>query len=250
SEVRRAVDDHRRARAARDLARADALRDSFDKWRVDDLRRGALLVSRADRRCARRRERRISSAAELPDRRAEAPDRSWSVCVVTHEYPEDLERCIASALRWLPRDGEVLVLDQGSSDAAAHRVKEAASDARVRVILADRHFGEGAGRNALLRVARGRLLLQLDPSVELTGDLFSALAQALGPAQIGVAGPWGLRAVDHLKQWDEVTAGACDVVQGYCFATRREPLLAVGGFDERFRFYRNLDIAVSLALRA
>jgi GT2 family glycosyltransferase len=41
----------------------------------------------------------------------------------------------------------------------------------------------------------------------------------------------------------------CDAVQGYCFATRRERLLAVGGFDERYRFYRNLDIAVSLALR-
>jgi GT2 family glycosyltransferase len=38
-------------------------------------------------------------------------------------------------------------------------------------------------------------------------------------------------------------------VQGYCFATRREALLAVGGFDDRYRFYRNLDIATSMALR-
>ena len=75
------------------------------------------------------------------------------------------------------------------------------------------------------------------------------LAEALRPRAVGVAGPWGLRAVDHLKQWDEVTSGVCDAVQGYCFATRREVLLAVGGFDARYRFYRNLDIAVSLALR-
>jgi GT2 family glycosyltransferase len=65
----------------------------------------------------------------------------------------------------------------------------------------------------------------------------------------GATGPWGLHAVDHLKEFSEVTSGICDAVQGYCFATRRDDLLAIGGFDERYRFYRNLDIATSLALR-
>jgi len=127
-------------------------------------------------------------------------------------------------------------------------VRALASD-RVRVILADRDLGEGGGRNALLRASRGRYLLQLDASVELTGDLFGALRTALDDPRTGVTGPWGLRAVDHLKQFDEVTAGPCDAIQGYCAATRRDDLLAIGGFDERYRFYRNLDIAVSLALR-
>jgi len=93
-------------------------------------------------------------------------------------------------------------------------------------------------------------LLQLDPSVELTADLFALLAEALRPTAVGAAGPWGLRSIDALKQWDEVTSGACDAIAGYCFATRREVLLAIGGFDERYRYYRNLDIATSLALRA
>jgi GT2 family glycosyltransferase len=192
----------------------------------------------------------VSSPAQLPDRRQDAPRASWSVCIAARGHPEDVERCVGAVLTSLPRDAEVLILDQGSDDASAARVKALEKDRRVRVLLADRDLGEGAGRNALLRVARGRLLLQLDPSVELTADLFTPLAEALRPSDVGVVGPWGLRAADHLKQWDEVTEGACDAIQGYCFATRREPLLAVGGFDERYRFYRNLDIATSLALRS
>ena len=92
-------------------------------------------------------------------------------------------------------------------------------------------------------------MLQLDPSVELAGDLFAPLAEALRARTTGATGAWGLVAVDHLKEWSEVTSGVCDAIQGYCFATRRDDLLAIGGFDERYRFYRNLDIAMSLTLR-
>jgi cysteinyl-tRNA synthetase len=248
-DVRHLVVERERARAARDLRVADELRTRLDGYRVDDLAPAASLVSRRDRRLPRRGLRRVSSGSELPDLRAEPAARSWSVCVVGREFPDDVERCVRSVLAWLPRDSEILVLDQGSSDAAAERLNSLASGERVRVILADRDLGEAGARNALLRIARGASLLQLDPSVELTADLFTVLAEALRPTAVGAAGPWGLRSVDGLKQWDEVTSGACDAVAGYCLATRRDALLAIGGFDERYRYYRNLDIATSLALR-
>ena len=250
-EVRQAVADRGRERAALRLRDADALRSRFDGWRVDDHAGTETLMSDGARRLGGRERRRISSGAELADVRQDPSTRSWSVCIVSREFPDDLERCVRASLRWLPADGEVIVLDQGSSSEAARRVAELASGdgERVRTVLADRDLGEGAGRNALLRLARGRLLIQLDPSVELINDLFLPLQDALRGRTTGATGPWGLRAVDHLKEWSEVTSGGCDAIQGYCFATRRDDLLAIGGFDERYRFYRNLDIATSLALR-
>lgn len=248
-EVRSAAEAHREMRVAGDLAAADALRTRVAGWRIDDVPGERVLLSRADRRLGPRARRRVASARELEDRRAQVSAGTWSVCLVTREFAEDVERCAAAVLRRLPAGGELLVLDQGSSDDVAERVARLGEEARTRVVLADRDLGEGAGRNALLRIARGEMVLELDPSVELTGDLFAALGAVLRDDTVGAAGPWGLRAVDGLKKLDEVTDGPCDAIQGYCFAARREDLLAVGGFDERYRFYRNLDIATSLALR-
>ena len=241
-----AIADHERARAADDYVAADSLRSLFDGLRVDDLASG-VLVARADRRLARRGRRTIASPLELDDCRGERAMHEWTIAVTAREWPEDVERCVRSVLQFAPADAEVLVLDQGSSDRSAARLDRLASGERVRVMHADRDLGEGAGRNALLRIARGRLMLQLDPSVELVGDLLTVLDAALRSGA-GIAGPWGLRTRD-LRHFDEVTGGVCDAVEGYCQATTRDTLLAIGGFDERYRFYRNLDIAVSCAIR-
>jgi cysteinyl-tRNA synthetase len=248
-EVLAAGGAHRAARAAREYAHADELRATFDGYRVDDHAEDAALVSRADRRIERRRRRTISSAKELPDHRAAASTRSWSVALVTRGFPEDIARCLESARRFLPADGEILVLDCGSHADVQERIEDIArGDARIVTMFADRDLGEGAARNGLLRVARGRNVLQLDCCVELLGDLFAPLGEALADERVGAAGPWGLRSED-LKHFDEVTSGEVDAVQGYCAATRRDTLVALGGFDERYRFYRNLDIAVSLGIR-
>jgi cysteinyl-tRNA synthetase len=242
-----AIADHERARTARDYEDADRLRSSIDGLRVDDLRSG-VLVARADRRLARRPRRTIASAAELPDRSAKRAVRTWSICILTREWPDDIERCALSVLRFMPSDAEVLVLDQGSTEHAKRRLDQlAARERRVQLHHADRDLGEGAGRNALLRIARGRSVLQLDPSVEIVGPIFADLERVLGEGA-GIAGPWGLRTKD-LKHFDEVTSGDCDAIQGYCLAARRDTLLEIDGFDERYRFYRNLDIAVSFAVR-
>ena len=248
-EVVASVEEHRVARASRDFQRADDLRAAFDGYRVEDQAADRAVLSRADRRVPVRERRTISSAKEVPDRRSESPARSWTVGIVTREYPDDLARCLAGALAFLPADGEVFILDSGSRDEAQDRIaKIAAGDGRIEAYFADRDLGEGAARNALIRLARGRMLLMLDCSVEITGDLFGPLAQTLGDKGVGLAGPWGLRTTD-LKHFDEVTTGDAEAVQGYCAAARREVLLEIGGFDERYRFYRNLDIAVSLAVR-
>jgi GT2 family glycosyltransferase len=108
--------------------------------------------------------------------------------------------------------------------------------------------GFGAGCNLALGAATGAVVVLVDTSLELTGDLLRTLAAALDDPTVAVAGPFGLATAD-LCDYEERTAGDVAAIQGYCLAARRADLVAAGGVQEAFTWYRNADIDVSLRLR-
>ena len=61
--------------------------------------------------------------------------------------------------------------------------------------------------------------------------------------------PWGVTSRDG-RQFEDAPPGEVDAIEGYCLAIRRQALQQVGGFDHRFRFYRNADLDLSFAVRA
>ncbi len=151
----------------------------------------------------------------------EAPE--ISVLVDTGGWPDDAARFLAS----LERHGG------GRS---------------VEVVAADAAGGFGAAQTRALATASGGIVLIIDTSLELTGDLVGDLVTALADPAVAVAGPFGL-ATGNLCDYEERTAGDVAAVQGYCLAARRADLVAIGGVQERFTWYRNADIDVSLRLR-
>ena len=53
-----------------------------------------------------------------------------------------------------------------------------------------------------------------------------------------------------LRTFEEAPGpGACDAVEGYLMAFRRDVVAAVGGFDEKFRWYRTADIEWSFRVK-
>ena len=88
----------------------------------------------------------------------------------------------------------------------------------------------------------------LDTSCEPTGDFLSPLLAAFEDPGVGIAGGWGVTSGDG-RSFEEAEPGEVDAIEGYCLAVRREALRAVGGFDRRFRFYRNADLDFSFAIR-
>ncbi len=65
---------------------------------------------------------------------------------------------------------------------------------------------------------------------------------------VGVAGPWGFVSND-LRHFEDAPSGDVDAIGGYCLAFRRVDFIERGPMDEKFVFYRNLDIWWSLVLR-
>ena len=118
----------------------------------------------------------------------------------------------------------------------------------MRVLFADHDMGFAAGRNATMRASRGRYIVLLDTSIELCDDIWTPLARALADQQVGLVGPYGL-VTDDLKEFRESDGPDVDAIEGYLMAFRRALLPEIGWFEEKFRFYRLLDIYESMMVK-
>ena len=195
----------------------------------------------------------ISSSADVASLVDEPDSVDFSIAVVASNHVGDVSRCIQSALRWAgSRSVEVDVVDNGSNDGTEEWLEHTASlDPRIRLIHTDHVLGAGAAKNVVLKQSRGRIIIMLDTSVEVVGDIFGPIEKLLNNETIGVAGPFGLRTDDLHHFHDEAVseAGVMDAMQAYCFAIRRSQLRDVGMMRESFRFYRNLDLDYSFQFK-
>lgn len=174
-----------------------------------------------------------------------------SVCVVTYERPEFLERCLRSLREGLEEDAEVVVVDASAADqgALARRI-----DASVVYV----HAPELAGwmtrsRNEALRWARGEIIAFLDDDVVLRPGWQHALLSAFDdPTVDAVAGRTcnGLAGeeryehpVGRLLPDGTLTAGFASRTDGVLdidhgiganMSFRRTILAALGGFRDDY----------------
>ena len=237
----------------RDMAEysaADQIRVALEEvgYVVEDHERGSRIRPKAEWEKLTEDRDVVSAAAEVPSLVEQSNAHDVTIGIVACNYMDDVKRVVSSALRWSDdRDVELVVLDNGSTDDTGKYLDDlAASDSRVRVIHADHVLGEGAAKNIVLKQSLGRIVILLDTSVEVTGDLIGPIETMLSDDGVGVAGPFGLR-TDNLHHFHdgEGESGDMDAMQAYCFAFRREDLAQVGLMRESFRFYRNLDIDYS-----
>ncbi len=95
-----------------------------------------------------------------------------SVVVLTYNRRRYLERCLRSLLRqdWTQEDYEIIVADDGSSDATAKFVNEWASSHPNLHYVRQPHKGIAAVRNLGLSAARGEIVAFLADDYELAPD--------------------------------------------------------------------------------
>jgi len=228
------------ARAAKDFAEADAIRDRIASagWSVEDTPGGGFTLAPAEPPEAQRI--RAGDVASVLD---EAVTADASIQWVCEGWPDDIERAISS----LRSHANARTMQFVVADVTGEPADRWGEDVEVLPLAAG--TGWAAARNAGLRRARGRLVLAMDGSIEATGDVVSPLEVALADASVGVCGPFGVVTAD-LREFDEAPGpGPCDAVEGYLMAFRREILPEAGFFDERFSWYRTADIEWSFRVK-
>ena len=242
------------AREARDWAEADRLRDEIEAagWKIVDRGTDFALTPNAPPDVTDGDRVRYGSSRSVPSRLDEAPSGLATVVLIAIDWPVDLARALAGLGRGVP-DGTSIVVVADAPNPGQSAALEAfeATDATgpsIEIVWTSERLGHAAATNVGLRRAPGPIAILMDTSIEPTGDIVTPLVRALDDPTVAVAGPFGIVSED-LRTFTDAPAGDVDAVEGYLMAFRRADYAARGPLDERFRFYRNLDIWWSLVLR-
>ena len=254
-EVLSAAHERAAAREARDFAEADRLRAEIEAagWNIADRGTDFALTPIAPPDTAEGERVRYGASANVPSRLDESPVGAATVVLVATDWPDDLARVLSALADHAPEGTSIVVVADAPSEeqAAALEVVEAGGGTgglAAEIVWTSARLGQGAALNAGVRRARGPVVILLDSSVEPTGDFVTPLAATLDDPAVALAGGWGIVSGD-LRRFEEAPPGEVDAIEAYCLAFRREDFATRGPFDERFRFYRNLDIWWSLVLR-
>jgi N-acetylglucosaminyl-diphospho-decaprenol L-rhamnosyltransferase len=195
---------------------------------------------------------------------------STSAVVVNYNAGQWLTECVASLRR--ESVGEIVVVDNCSSDDSISRLESRYRDVRVVRLPRNRGFGAGAnvgvgvgvnGGQAVLVcnpdlvleplcLARLEAVLASRPDVAIVGPrlltaggetypsarTFPSLADSLGHAFLGSFRPDNrFTARYKMRDLDRTHASDVDWVSGACFLARRDAFDSVGGFDEAYFMY-------------
>lgn len=241
--VRALAGQRAEARAARDFARSDALRDQIASagWVVRDTPAGWELAERPPYDVA-------PSARDLPDRSAEADGRRCTVGVLVEGWADDVRTCVAALVEHAPADVVVVLLDNASDAGGAVHELTLAHPGRVEELHVDRAGGWAEARQALLRADTAAVHVLLDPSTVLEGDALTPVLNCFDDPTVVGAGWRGVDVQDGWTSFTDAGPGEVEALLGYLFAVRRSAAAQVP-LPPKARFYRNADMEWSFLLR-
>lgn len=188
--------------------------------------------------------------------------------VVNFNGGDHLADCVKSLLS--ERVGEVVVVDNGSSDGSLKMLRE--FELGVKVIESGWNRGYGGGANLGVAACGGEFLLVCNSDLVVQPGSIGSLVEAIGnDPLVGIVGPRlveldgslypsarcfpslgdaighglvGLVTNDNrfskrykMLGWDHASSRQVDWVSGACFLARRKAYTALGGFDESYFMY-------------
>ena len=197
-----------------------------------------------------------------------------SVVIPTRDRPDLIERCLRSLVADLPADGEVVVVDNGSSDPEVPALLQRYAElVTLRTVPSPGAFNFPRLCNVGVAASRGRVVVLLNNDTEAGPDSLDELVGVAALRDVGAAGPLlvypdgilqsagvligvNRTATSALSGFDAHDAVARDwcrsrrrvsAVLGACLAVSRDKYLRIGGMDERFGVSHNeLDFCLRL----
>jgi cellulose synthase/poly-beta-1,6-N-acetylglucosamine synthase-like glycosyltransferase len=175
-----------------------------------------------------------------------------SVVVPAYNAERTIDECVRSllALRYPASRLQLVMVDNDSRDGTARALARYGD--RIAVVRETRR-GPGAARNAGLRVAEGALVAFTDSDCVVDRDWLARLLSPLADPQVGVAGGaiLALPPTGEIERYGETIHDHRKAIEVFdppyaitmSWASRREVLYELGGFDPWFRRGEDVDLS-------
>ena len=224
------------ARAAKDFAKADQLRDQIAAlgFEVIDVAGGFEF----------RAKERFPRFASTRDLRAIKVNGDIAIAMIVDGFTADAAETVRTIKA--QTDTPVIALVIGDPAELTDEI-----DLQFQVIAITENFGWGENANALLKNISSKFLVIMDPSTRFTGDAIAPVLAELNKGEFSAVG-WRGGLVNTDDEWRSVVdkgAGEVDVLFSYFLAINCADATNAGGFNNRAIYYRNADIEFSLRLR-
>lgn len=224
------------ARAAKDFAKADLIRDQIAAmgFEVIDIAGGFEF----------RAKERYPTYASTRDIRAIKISGEIAIAMIVDGFTADA----AETVRTIKAHTNAPVIALVTLD-PAELIDEI--DLQFQVIAITENFGWGENANALLKNISSKFAVIMDPSTRFTGDAIAPVIAELNKGEFSAIG-WRGGLVNTDDEWrsvDDKGAGEVDVLFSYFLAMNSADAINAGGFNNRAIYYRNADIEFSLRLR-
>jgi GT2 family glycosyltransferase len=185
-----------------------------------------------------------------------------SLIVASHNEGAWLRKTVDSLAGTMPPGGEILVVDDKSTDGSVDRLLP---QNRVRIFRPERRLGASRARNFGARHARARILVFCDAHIEAPQRWFPPFRAALARRGVGLVGPaatemnardvkgFGLRIVDAglncawLKQLSS-SPYEVPLLGGFFLGIRRKLFFEIGGFDPGFGIWGMEDVDLGMRI--
>jgi hypothetical protein len=249
-EVTALAEERQVARASKDFARSDQLRDQIAEsgWLIKDSADGYSLTAAPPFVIT-------AHLGAFVDQHANSVIDTTVVLVIVDGWPEDTRTSLTALLTHAPNHVRVLAVDCGNLDGAGVVVHELA---KVYENLIEFHFAQTLIElgwanvvKAAAAVASSEFFAVMDLSTIWEGDALTPLLGVFEDAQVALSG-WRAVNVDVSQDWREftpATAGSVDAILGYFLIARTSVIREIGP-DPKAKFYRNADMEWSLEIRA
>lgn len=165
-----------------------------------------------------------------------------SVYITNHNYGKYIRESIESVLLQTMTDFEIIIIDDGSDDNSRQIIEEYATHEKIKVIFQNRR-GLNVTNNIAMRAAAGKYIMRLDADDYLDPNALLVMSNALeNDDTLGLVFPdyylidesGNIQTVEKRHNFSSEVTLMDQPAHGACTMIRREFLMQLNGYDERY----------------